>query len=72
MMPCTKIDCNQGRNCDCGKSNDKAVVFVVLFFVLMIGLVYVVFELVSNDQGLPCAVTLQFKDSKATYIGASL
>lgn len=72
MMPCNKIDCNQGRNCDCGKGSDKQVVVAVLFIVLIISMSFGMWKLFNLGKGSPCAVTLQFKDSKATYIGASL
>jgi hypothetical protein len=71
-MPCTKGDCNQGRDCDCSRSGDKAVVVTVLFFVLLSALAYGIFELVNNTKGSPCSVEVQFKDSKATYIGTTV
>ena len=71
-MPCNKIDCNQGRNCDCGKGSDKQVVVAVLFIVLILSMSFGMWKLFNLGKGSPCAVEVQFKDSKATYIGASL
>jgi hypothetical protein len=31
-----------------------------------------VFKLIKGNTGSPCAVEVQFKDSKATYIGQSI
>jgi hypothetical protein len=70
-MTCNKTDCNQGR-CDCPRDNDKAVVVAVLFLVLILSMSFGMWKLFNLGKGSPCAVTLQFKDSKATYIGASL
>lgn len=70
-MTCNKIDCNQGR-CDCPRNGDKQVVVAVLFIVLILSMSFGIWKLFNLGEGSPCAVTLQFKDSKATYIGASL
>lgn len=70
-MTCNS-DCNQGRNCDCSRRADKDVVIAVLFIVLICGMTFVVWEFFSPDTGSQCAVEVQFKDSKATYIGISL
>lgn len=65
MMPCNK-------DCDCGKHSRKDVVVAVLFMVLILSMSLGMWKLLNLGKGSPCAVTLQFKDSKATYIGASL
>ena len=70
-MSCDKEDCNQGR-CDCPRDNDKAVVIAILFIVLIFSAALGMCKLFNIGKGSPCAVTLQFKDSKATYIGSSL
>jgi hypothetical protein len=75
MMPCNKIDCNQGRNCDCPRNNDVAVgavVAVVLFIIMLVAISCLVFKLLNGNTGQDCAVEVQFKDSKATYIGQTV
>jgi hypothetical protein len=72
MMPCNKINCNQGR-CDCPRGNDKAVVVAVLFIVLMVAIGCLVFKILTGNTGQDCAVEVQFSDGvKATYIGTSV
>lgn len=72
MMPCNKINCNQGR-CDCPRDNDKAVVVAVLFIVLMVAIGCLVFKILTGNTGQDCAVEVQFSDGvKATYIGTSV
>lgn len=73
-MPCNQ-NCNQGRNCDCSKDRniDRATVVVVtLILIALLGIGYGIFKLVKGNTGSPCAVEVQFKDSKATYIGSSV
>jgi hypothetical protein len=72
MMPCNKIDCNQGR-CDCPRDNDRAVVVVVLSILLIVSMGCLVFKLLNGNSGTPCAVEVQFSGgSKAIYIGTSV
>jgi hypothetical protein len=47
-------------------------VVAVLFIVLILSMSFGMWKLFNLGKDSPCAVTLQFKDSKATYIGASL
>ena len=71
-MPCNN-NCNQGRNCDCGKTADRATVIVAtLLLVAIVSMGYGVWKLFNGNKGQECEVTLQFKDSKATYIGTSV
>lgn len=70
-MPCEKIDCNQGR-CNCDRSTDRAtVVIFALMLVAVIAMGYGVYKLL-NTSGQQCAIEVQFKDSKATYIGTAV
>jgi uncharacterized membrane protein len=69
-MPCNK-NCNQGR-CDCDRSTDRAtVVIFALMLVAVIAMGYGVYKLL-NTSGQQCAIEVQFKDSKATYIGTAV
>lgn len=71
-MPCEKIDCNQGRNCDCDRSTDRATVAIcILVLIAVIAMGYGVYRLL-NTSGQQCAIEVQFKDSKATYIGTTV
>jgi hypothetical protein len=73
-MPCTN-NCNQGRNCQCGRdtSVDRATVVVAtLLLICIVSMGFGVWKLLNGNAGQDCAVTLQFKDSKATYIGRTV
>jgi len=71
-MPCNQ-NCNQGRNCNCNRASDRAVVIIAtLMLIAIIAFGWGVFKLIKGNTGLPCAVEVQFKDSKATYIGQSV
>jgi hypothetical protein len=70
-MSCYK-NCRQGRDCDCFRGGDKQVVVAVLFIVLMVSIGCLVFKILTGNTGQDCAVEVQFKDSKATYIGQSI
>ena len=72
-MPCNQ-NCNQGRNCNCGGSkSDRAVVIVVtLLLIAIVSMCFGFYRLLSGNKGQDCAVEVQFKDSKATYIGQSV
>ena len=71
-MPC-KQNCNQGRNCNCDRGADRAtVVICALVLIAVVAMGLGVYKLLQNNRGHDCAVEVQFKDSKATYIGQSL
>jgi hypothetical protein len=75
-MPCNQ-NCNQGRNCNCNGTNnragDRAVVIVAtLLLIAVVSMGFGVWKLFHATKGQDCAVEVQFKDSKATYIGQSI
>ena len=72
-MPCNQ-NCNQGRNCDCPRTTDRATVIVVTLLLLaIVSMGFGLYKLMHGNKGQECAVTLQFKDNvKATYIGRSV
>ncbi len=71
-MPCNQ-DCEQGRKCNCDRSGDRAVVIVAtLLLIAVVSMGFGVYNLLSGNKGQECAVEVQFKDSKATYIGTSV
>jgi hypothetical protein len=73
-MPCNQ-NCDQGRRCDCKKdpSVDRATVVVVtLLLICIVSMGFGVYKLLHGNGGSQCAVEVQFKDSKATYIGTSV
>ncbi len=72
-MPCNQ-NCEQGRKCDCGGSkSDRAVVIVVtLLLIAIVSMCFGFYKLINGNAGQECAVEVQFKDSKATYIGQSV
>jgi hypothetical protein len=72
-MPCEK-ECNQGRNCDCPRTTDRATVIVVTLLLLaIVSMGFGVWKLLSGNTGQDCAVTLQFDNNvKATYIGKTV
>ena len=68
-MTCEK-ECNQGRDCDCPRTTDRATVIVVtLLIVAIVSMCFGFYKLINGNTGQDCEVSLQFKDSKATYIG---
>ena len=72
MMPCNQ-NCNQGRDCNCSRTTDRATVIVVTLLLLaIVSMGFGVWKLLNGTKGQECEVTLQFKDSKATYIGRSV
>jgi hypothetical protein len=72
-MPCNKIDCNQGRNCDCDRSADKDVLLTAVVILGIIVAGYLAYEIIKLNSGSPCAVEVEFSGgSKATYIGQSV
>ena len=71
-MTCEK-ECNQGRNCNCDRTTDRATVIVVTLLLLaIVSMGFGVWKLLNGNTGQDCAVEVQFKDSKATYIGTSV
>ena len=71
-MPCEK-ECNQGRNCNCDRTTDRATVIVVTLLLLaIVSMGFGLYKLINGNKGSECAVEVHFKDSKATYIGTSV
>jgi hypothetical protein len=54
------------------KYSRAEIVVVVLFLVCICSMAIGIYKLVKGNTGSPCAVEVQFKDSKATYIGSSI
>jgi hypothetical protein len=54
------------------KYSRAEVVVVVLFLVCIAGMALGIYKLLHVNTGYPCAVEVQFNDSKATYIGHSV
>jgi hypothetical protein len=72
-MPCENNNCNQGRNCNCDRSVDRATVVVAtLLLICICSIGFGLYKLMHGNKGSECAVEVQFKDSKATYIGTSV
>jgi len=71
-MPCNQ-NCNQGRNCNCDRGVDRATVVVAtLLLICIVSIGFGLYKLMNGTKGQECAVEVQFKDSKATYIGTSV
>ncbi len=73
-MPCNQ-NCNQGRNCDCKKDSsvDRATVVVAtLLLICIVSMGFGLYKLMHGTKGQDCQIEVQFKDSKATYIGTSV
>jgi hypothetical protein len=71
-MPCNQ-DCEQGRKCNCDRSGDRAVVIVAtLLLIAVVSMGFGVWKLLHGNKGSECQIEVQFKDSKATYIGTSV
>ena len=72
-MPCNQ-NCNQGRNCNCNRAGDRAVVIVAtLLLIAVVSMGFGVWKLFHATKGQDCAVEVQFGNGvKATYLGASV
>lgn len=73
-MPCTS-NCEQGRKCECGRDRSvdrTTVVVATLLLICIVSMGFGVYQLLNGNKGQECEVTVQFKDSKATYIGRSV
>jgi hypothetical protein len=72
-MPCNQ-NCNQGRNCNCSRAGDRAVVIVAtLLFIAVVSMGFGVWKLFHATKGQDCAVEVQFSNGvKATYLGTSV
>jgi hypothetical protein len=71
-MTCLK-QCNQGRDCDCDRSGDRAAVVIIsLILIAVLAMGFGIYKLVKPSTGSPCSVEVKFKDSTATYIGSSV
>jgi hypothetical protein len=73
-MPC-RGDCNQGRECDCSKdrSVDRATVVIgVLLILCLFSIGMGLLKLYNENKGQECQIEVQFKDSRATYIGKTV
>ncbi len=72
-MPCNQ-QCNQGRDCDCPRSGDRAVVIVAtLLLICIVSMGWGVWKLFNGNKGQECAVEVQFSNGvKATYLGESV
>lgn len=61
-MPCNQ-ECNQGRNCNCDRTTDRATVIVVTLLLLaIVSMGFGVWKLLSGNAGQDCAVTLESDD----------
>lgn len=72
-MPCNQ-NCNQGRNCNCNRASDRAVVIIAtLMLIAITAFGWGVYKLIKGNTGSPCAVEVQYSGGvKATYIGSSV
>jgi hypothetical protein len=74
-MPCNQ-NCNQGRNCQCGRdtSVDRATVVVAtLLLICIVSMGFGLYKLINGTKGQDCAVEVQFGGGvKATYLGTSV
>jgi hypothetical protein len=52
---------------------DRVILVVATFAVLCLFCMgYGIYKLINGNTGLDCEITLQFNDSKATYIGKTV
>jgi hypothetical protein len=71
-MPCSQ-QCNQGRDCQCDRSGDRAVVIVAtLLTIAILAMGFGVYKLFNGNKGQDCQIDVHFKDSTATYIGKTV
>lgn len=73
-MPCNQ-NCNQGRSCQCKKdaSIDRSTVVVAtLLLISIVAMCFGFYRIINGNAGQECAIEVQFKDSKATYIGTTV
>jgi len=73
-MACNN-NCNQGRDCDCGRdrSVDRATVVVAtLLLICILSICLGLYKLYNGNAGQDCQIEVQFQDSKATYIGKTV
>jgi len=73
-MACNN-NCNQGRDCDCGRdrSVDRATVVVAtLLLICILSICLGLVKLYNGNKGQDCQIEVQFQDSKATYIGKTV
>ena len=72
-MPCNQ-NCNQGRNCNCNRASDRAVVIIAtLMLIAITAFGWGVYKLIHGTKGQDCAVEVQFGGGvKATYLGTSV
>jgi hypothetical protein len=71
-MPCNQ-NCNQGRDCQCDRSGDRAVVIVAtLLTIAILAMGFGVWKLLNGNKGQDCQIDVHFKDSTATYIGKTV
>jgi hypothetical protein len=72
---CCTGNCNQGRLCLSKKdaSIDRATVVVAtLLLICIVAMCFGFYRLINGNAGQECAIEVQFKDSKATYIGTTV
>jgi hypothetical protein len=70
---CCTGSCNQGRNCPASGKSDRSVVIVAtLLLICIVAMCFGFYRLINGNAGQECAIEVQFKDSKATYIGTTV
>ncbi len=73
-MPCNQ-NCDQGKSCNCavsGKADRSVVIVATLLLIAIFAMCFGFYRLINGNAGQECAIEVQFKDSKATYIGTTL
>jgi hypothetical protein len=73
-MPCNQ-NCQQGRDCQCGRDRSldrSTVVVATLLLICIVAMCFGFYKLLHGTKGQECAIEVQFKDSKATYIGTTV
>jgi hypothetical protein len=65
------MTCN--KDCKKDASIDRAtVVIATLLVICFLSICLGLYKLMNTNKGQDCAVEVQFKDSKATYLGQSV